>query len=108
MQLEILPPSAGARQGQSVAGMAEGLQAGLRSGRSGGAIRRRPAHLSDHREKFVGDENGHVKELHIYDVEWARNEQGAFVPKRVPNTEKVLPAELVLLAMGFLGPEDRC
>jgi glutamate synthase (NADPH/NADH) small chain len=57
-------------------------------------------------EKFVGDKNGNVQELHIYDVEWARNEQGAFIPKRVPNSDKVLQAELVLLAMGFLGPED--
>ena len=57
-------------------------------------------------EKFAGDENGNVKELHIYDVEWAKNEQGAFIPKRVPGTDKVLQADLVLLAMGFLGPED--
>jgi glutamate synthase (NADPH/NADH) small chain len=57
-------------------------------------------------EKFVGDGNGSVKELHIYDVEWARNEQGAFIPKRVPGSEKVLRVDLVLLAMGFLGPED--
>ena len=27
-------------------------------------------------------------------------------PKNVPGTEKVLPAQLVLLAMGFLGPEQ--
>jgi len=27
------------------------------------------------------------------------------VPKDVPGTEKVIPAQLVLLAMGFLGPE---
>src|SRR5262249_36828879 len=57
-------------------------------------------------EKFTGDKNGNVKELHIYDVEWARNDSGAFIPKRVPGTEKILPADLVLLAMGFLGPED--
>jgi glutamate synthase (NADPH/NADH) small chain len=57
-------------------------------------------------EKFVGDGNSNVKELHIYDVEWARNEQGAFIPKRVPGSERVLRADLVLLAMGFLGPED--
>jgi glutamate synthase (NADPH/NADH) small chain len=57
-------------------------------------------------EKFVGDGNGNVKEMHIYDVEWARNEQGAFIPKRVPGTDKVIKADLVLLAMGFLGPED--
>jgi glutamate synthase (NADPH/NADH) small chain len=57
-------------------------------------------------EKFVGDESGQVKELHIYEVAWERNEQGAFVPKRVTGSDKVLRADLVLLAMGFLGPED--
>jgi glutamate synthase (NADPH/NADH) small chain len=57
-------------------------------------------------EKFVGDEAGNVKELHVYDVEWARNDQGAFIPARVPGSERVLRADLVLLAMGFLGPED--
>ena len=57
-------------------------------------------------EKFVGDEKGQVKEMHIYDVEWAKDETGAFSPKRVAGTERVLPADLVLLAMGFLGPEE--
>jgi glutamate synthase (NADPH/NADH) small chain len=57
-------------------------------------------------EKFVGDENGHVKELHTVDVEWVRGDNGGFFPKRIPGTEKVWPADLVLLAMGFLGPED--
>jgi glutamate synthase (NADPH/NADH) small chain len=57
-------------------------------------------------EKFVSGGNGEVKELHIYDVEWARDGRGAFIPKRVPGTERVLQADLVLLAMGFLGPED--
>jgi glutamate synthase (NADPH/NADH) small chain len=57
-------------------------------------------------EKFVADDKGNVKEFHIYDVEWTRDEKGAFIPKRVPSTERVLQADLVLLAMGFLGPED--
>ena len=57
-------------------------------------------------EKFVGDSNGRVKELHVYDVEWRKNEQGAFIPKRVPGTEKKLRADLILLAMGFVGPEE--
>jgi glutamate synthase (NADPH/NADH) small chain len=57
-------------------------------------------------EKFLGDENGHVKELQTVAIEWGKNENGAFVPKRIPGTEKVWPADLVLLAMGFLGPED--
>ncbi len=57
-------------------------------------------------EKFVGDANGNVKELHVVDVAWSKNAQGAFVPQPVPGSKRVLKADLVLLAMGFLGPED--
>jgi len=39
-------------------------------------------------------------------VKWEKNEKGQFIPKNVPGSEKVLPAQLVLLAMGFLGPEQ--
>jgi glutamate synthase (NADPH/NADH) small chain len=56
-------------------------------------------------KRFVGDENGWVKEVHTVGVHWERNEQGQFVPKEAPGTEVVRPAQLVLLAMGFLGPE---
>ncbi|WP_079914531.1 glutamate synthase subunit beta [Paenibacillus sp. 32352] len=56
-------------------------------------------------KKFVGDEHGHVKELHTVLIEWKKDEQGRFVPVEVPGSEKVYPAQLVLLAMGFLGPE---
>jgi glutamate synthase (NADPH) small chain len=56
--------------------------------------------------KFVGDNNGQVKEVHTAEIEWTKNEKGQFVPKEVPGTEKVRPAQLVLLAMGFLGPEQ--
>jgi glutamate synthase (NADPH/NADH) small chain len=57
-------------------------------------------------ETFVGDDNGHVKELHTVNIEWARGDNGQFFPKRIPGTEKVWPADLVLLALGFLGPEE--
>ena len=56
--------------------------------------------------KFEGDPHGHVKAVHLVQVEWTKNDKGQFVPKNVPGTEKVLPAQLVLLAMGFLGPEQ--
>jgi glutamate synthase (NADPH/NADH) small chain len=56
--------------------------------------------------KFEGDASGNVTGVHTVQVEWARNEKGQFVPKNVPGTERVLPAQLVLLAMGFLGPEQ--
>jgi glutamate synthase (NADPH/NADH) small chain len=56
--------------------------------------------------KFEGDASGHVKAVHLVQVEWTKNDKGQFIPKNVPGTEKVLPAQLVLLAMGFLGPEQ--
>ena len=56
--------------------------------------------------KFEGDANGHVKAVHTVEVKWERNDKGQFIPKHVAGTEKVLPAQLVLLAMGFLGPEQ--
>ncbi len=56
--------------------------------------------------KFEGDEEGQVKAVHTVTIEWQKNDQGRFIPKPVPGTEKVIPAQLVLLAMGFLGPEQ--
>lgn len=57
-------------------------------------------------KKFVGDESGHVKEIHTVEIRWEKDASGRFVPKEVPGTGKVVPAQLVLLAMGFLGPEQ--
>ena len=58
-------------------------------------------------KQMVGDDNGHVKELHTVEVEWVVSDNGERpYPKEIPGTEKVWPADLVLLAMGFLGPED--
>jgi glutamate synthase (NADPH/NADH) small chain len=56
--------------------------------------------------KFEGDADGQVKAVHTVQVEWRKNDQGQFIPKNIHGTEKVLPAQLVLLAMGFLGPEQ--
>jgi glutamate synthase (NADPH/NADH) small chain len=57
-------------------------------------------------KKFIGDDQGWVKEVHTVQVQWERNDKGQFFPKEVPGTEQVRPAQLVLLAMGFLGPEQ--
>ncbi|MGB8355145.1 MAG: glutamate synthase small subunit [Chthoniobacteraceae bacterium] len=56
--------------------------------------------------KFEGDEHGHVKAVHTVEVQWEKNDKGQFIPKNVPGSEKIVPAQLVLLAMGFLGPEQ--
>ncbi|HXN35096.1 MAG TPA: glutamate synthase small subunit [Opitutaceae bacterium] len=57
-------------------------------------------------KRFTGDPGGRVSELTTVEIKWERNEQGQFVPREQPGTEKVRPAQLVLLAMGFLGPEQ--
>ena len=57
-------------------------------------------------KSFTGDDHGRVKEILTVEIKWDRNEKGQFVPKEVPGTEQVRPAQLVLLAMGFLGPEQ--
>lgn len=55
--------------------------------------------------KFEGDEAGNVKAVHTVEVQWERNDNGQYMPTPIPGTELVRPASLVLLAMGFLGPE---
>ncbi|MEV4612916.1 glutamate synthase subunit beta [Kitasatospora sp. NPDC049258] len=49
---------------------------------------------------FSGDEDGNVQELHLVEVEF---KDGRFEP--VPGSERVLPAQLVTLAMGFTGTD---
>src|SRR5271170_1876575 len=56
--------------------------------------------------KFAGDDQGRVKEVHTVQIEWKRNEKGQFTAAEVPGTEQVRPTQLVLLAMGFVGPEQ--
>lgn len=56
--------------------------------------------------QFEKDESGHVKAIHTVDVQWEKDESGRFNLKQIPGSEKVYPAQLVLLAMGFLGPEQ--
>ena len=47
----------------------------------------------------------HVKESHGIRIEWVEwNESGQFDAEDVPGSEEFCPAQLVLLAMGFLGP----
>lgn len=52
-------------------------------------------------KKIDSDESGNVKALHTVDVDWSAGSM-----KEVAGTEKVWPAQLVLIAMGFLGPDD--
>jgi glutamate synthase (NADPH/NADH) small chain len=55
-------------------------------------------------KRFVGSE-GHVTGIETVRVEWTDNDNGERQMIEVPGTEKVYEADLVLLAMGFVGPE---
>jgi NADPH-dependent glutamate synthase beta subunit-like oxidoreductase len=55
-------------------------------------------------KEFVDDGNGRVTGLKTVTVDWTQpGEKAPF--SEVPGSEKFWPADLVLLATGFLGPE---
>jgi glutamate synthase (NADPH/NADH) small chain len=58
-------------------------------------------------KRFVGDAQGTLKELHTVQVKWEKGADGRPKLVEVAGSEKVWPAQLVLLAMGFLGPEEQ-
>jgi glutamate synthase (NADH) len=43
--------------------------------------------------------------LYTVRVEWTKDSGGRWKPEEMPGTEKYYPAELVFLALGFLGPQ---
>jgi glutamate synthase (NADPH/NADH) small chain len=55
-------------------------------------------------KRFSG-ENGQVKKLHCVRLEWKKGDNGRMQMVEIPGSEFELRAELVLLALGFLGPE---
>lgn len=55
---------------------------------------------------FIGDENGQLKAIRVIDIEWKSPENGgpaSFAEKE--GTEREIPCELALLAMGFVHPQ---
>jgi glutamate synthase (NADPH/NADH) small chain len=56
-------------------------------------------------KKFLGGKDGRVSGVSVVDVEWKKDASGRMAPCEVKGSERVLPATLVLIAMGFLGPE---
>ena len=55
--------------------------------------------------RMEGDASGRLQEVHTVGIRWSRN-GGRPSFERIPGTERVWPAQLILLSMGFLGPED--
>ncbi|KAF9427043.1 glutamate synthase [NADH] [Podila epigama] len=56
-------------------------------------------------KEFVSDGNGKVKGLNTIRVEWTQDATGRWSMKEMPGTEQYFQADLVLLSMGFMGPE---
>uniref|UniRef100_A0A0A8Z8H9 Uncharacterized protein n=1 Tax=Arundo donax TaxID=35708 RepID=A0A0A8Z8H9_ARUDO len=55
-------------------------------------------------KRFIGDGNGKVKALEVVRVEWGEVDR-RFQFKEIEGSQEIIEADLVLLAMGFLGPE---
>ncbi len=56
-------------------------------------------------KRFLGDEGGRLRAVATVEVDSSRGSNGKPGPREVPGTEREWPAQMVLLAMGFLGPE---
>ncbi len=57
-------------------------------------------------KEFIGDKHGNVTGLKTVNIEWTVPEDGSRPSfKEVPGSEKTWEADLVLLSMGFIGPE---
>ena len=65
-----------------------------------------PREFSIMTTKFVGDENGNLKELHTVQIQRIVDETGRKIYQPIPGTERVFPAQLALIAIGFDGPES--
>ncbi len=57
-------------------------------------------------KKFVGDGRGNLKALLVAEAAWQKDDNGRYGLKEVPGTERVVKADMVLLAMGYVGPEQ--
>jgi glutamate synthase (NADPH/NADH) small chain len=56
-------------------------------------------------KKFNGDAAGRVQSLTSVQISWRKDSNARLVPAEVAGTEKQISVQLVLLAMGFTGPE---
>ena len=57
-------------------------------------------------KEFLVDDNGRVSGIRTVQVRWTKDEAtGRWNMEEEPNSIKIYPCQLVLLAMGFLGPE---
>ncbi|MDA3613792.1 glutamate synthase subunit beta [Polluticaenibacter yanchengensis] len=64
-------------------------------------------HFAINTKEFIGDENGNLKALKVVDLEWKTGADGRPTFSEVAGSEREIPCELALLAMGFLHPQHQ-
>ncbi len=65
-----------------------------------------PREFAIRTKRFVGDDAGRVCGVETVRVRWSRDDEGRWRMEDVPGSEERWEADLVLLAMGFVGPEE--
>jgi len=56
-------------------------------------------------KEFIGDEQGNVTGIRTVNIQWTK-QNGKMSFEEIEGSEKVWEADLVMLSMGFLGPEN--
>jgi glutamate synthase (NADPH/NADH) small chain len=55
---------------------------------------------------FKGDKNGQLESVEVVDIEWKKNSKtGKYSLEKIAGTEREIPCQLALLAIGFLHPQ---
>ncbi len=57
-------------------------------------------------KEFVGDAEGQLSGVKTVEVQWQKGDDGRWNMEEVAGSEKVWPADLIMLSMGFTGPEQ--
>jgi glutamate synthase (NADPH/NADH) small chain len=58
-------------------------------------------------KEFIGDSHGNLTGIKLAEVEWKKAEPGKAPFVEIAGSEKIIPCELALLAMGFLHPQHQ-
>lgn len=64
-----------------------------------------PRHYSILCKEFLDDGQGHVAGIRTVSIKWKKDITGRWFMNEIPKTTRVFKADLVLLALGFMGPE---
>lgn len=57
-------------------------------------------------KEFVGNDEGQVTGVKTVEVKWWKGDDGRWNMEEVAGSEKIWPADMVMLSMGFTGPEQ--